>query len=107
MIGVMTDITDFKRHEESLRQSRAALEEAQRIGRIGSWKLDLATKQVVWSAELYRMLGLSPDVPPPDFDGQRRLFTPESYDSMVSAVATTARDGTPYTIELEVIRADQ
>jgi two-component system cell cycle sensor histidine kinase/response regulator CckA len=48
----------------TLEQLRQQLEEAQRIAGIGSWSWDLVTGAVAWSRETYRILGVSPDIPP-------------------------------------------
>ena len=52
------DITQRARVEERLRKSEALLAEAQEIAGLGSWEWDMATNDVLWSAGLYRILGL-------------------------------------------------
>jgi PAS domain S-box-containing protein len=55
------DITDRNRAEESLRQSEAYLADAQRLSHTGSWALDVATNQYVYtSEESDRMWGFDP-----------------------------------------------
>src|ERR1043165_2403848 len=44
----------------ALRQKEATLREAQRIGHVGSWERDLASDQLTWSEETYRIFGRSP-----------------------------------------------
>ena len=46
-------------HIAALRRANADFAEAQRIAGFGSWSMDLATRQMQWSAETYRMFGLS------------------------------------------------
>jgi PAS domain S-box-containing protein len=58
--GSDTDIHDRKEAEEKLRQSEAHLQEAQTLGRIGSWVLDIVTGTVAVSPELFRILGHDP-----------------------------------------------
>ncbi|HLS98306.1 MAG TPA: CHASE domain-containing protein [Porticoccaceae bacterium] len=106
MIGSHADISATKALEQSLRDSQAELLEAQRIGRIGSWTLDLASDRVSWTAELYRMFGIDPAGPAPDYHRQAALFTPPSWAALSEAVATAARDGTPYSLELETVEGD-
>ncbi len=60
LIGVILDITDRKRMEDSLKSSEANLANAQRIAHIGSWERDIATNNLHWSDETYRILGLTP-----------------------------------------------
>ncbi|HET8924281.1 MAG TPA: sigma 54-interacting transcriptional regulator, partial [Candidatus Acidoferrum sp.] len=58
--GVVTDIEDRKRAEESLRSSEAYLAEAQRLSQTGSWALSPDTDVRYWSEECYRVLGFDP-----------------------------------------------
>lgn len=52
------DITDRKRMEQSLRESHKDLKHAQKVARMGSWKLNVKTKELVWSEETYRIFGI-------------------------------------------------
>jgi PAS domain S-box-containing protein len=49
--GVGRHITDRKRAEESLRQSQAYLADAERLSHTGSWALDVASNEYVYSSE--------------------------------------------------------
>src|SRR5258708_890333 len=59
-VGAVTDVTDHKRAEESLRASEAYLVEAQRLSHTGSWSWSPATDVKHWSEECYRILGFDP-----------------------------------------------
>jgi PAS domain S-box-containing protein len=60
--GSDTDIHDRKEAEEKLRQSEAHLQEAQTLGRIGSWVFNVAAGTVsVISPELFRIFGRDPE----------------------------------------------
>ena len=48
---------------DSLRDSEEALQRAQAVARVGSWRLDLATGKLSWSRETYRLFDLPPDSP--------------------------------------------
>lgn len=95
------DITERKKAEAVLRQSEEALKEAQRIAHLGSWHMDLATNQVVWSEELYRIYGFDPSLPPPLYTESMKLFTPESWEKLSSAIAQAVETGASYELELE------
>jgi GAF domain-containing protein len=43
-----------------LRESKARLEEAQRVAHVGHWEWNLDTNANTWSAETYRIYGLTP-----------------------------------------------
>ncbi len=54
------DQTERKRAELALRESRARLAEAQRIGHVGSWVFELDSGNMAWSEEMYRIHGRDP-----------------------------------------------
>lgn len=91
---------------ESLRRSEEDLKESQRIAHVGSWRLDLASNEVVWSEELYNMYGFDPSLPPPPYTEHQNLFTPESWERLSKALGKTKQTGIPYELELEMVRKD-
>ncbi|MBI4936519.1 MAG: EAL domain-containing protein [Actinobacteria bacterium] len=100
------DITDRVQAESELRSSRAQLEQAQRIAHFGSWTLDNATNHVSWSEELFLMQGLDPASPAPDYTEHSRLFTAASWHELSTALSNAQTTGTPYELELEMVRPD-
>ena len=59
-VGVSHDLTERKRAEEDLRESRLQLAEAQEIARTGSWTYDFTTGERHWSTALTHLLQLPP-----------------------------------------------
>ena len=59
-VGLVQDITQRKLAEEELRRSQAYLAEGQRLSHTGSWAWNVATEELYWSAEHFRILGLDP-----------------------------------------------
>lgn len=104
--GTLEDITERKQIEMALRQSQEELHEAQRIAGVGSWQMDLASNQVIWSEELYLMQGLNPQTLPPEYTESAKLFTPESWGNVSTALARTIETGIAYELELEMIKPD-
>ena len=99
-------IGSFNSLLDALRRTVKDLGETQRIAHVGSWHLGLATHQVVWTEELYKMYGFDPSLPVPPFTEHMKLFTPESWERLSSALARTRETGVPYTLELETVRKD-
>ncbi len=60
VIAVSTDITLRKHIENSLRESRKKLEEAQKIARMGDWIMDISSDRIYGSDEAWRLFGLPP-----------------------------------------------
>lgn len=54
---------------ERLEAERARLTTAQAVAKIGSWETDLSSGAVKWSAETYRIFGVSPDEFVPTLEG--------------------------------------
>jgi len=105
-IVVFLDITERKHIEKELIRSEKELKRAQQITHIGSWYLDVSTNQVVWTEELYKMYGFDPALPPPPYTEHQKLFTPESWEILSSALAKTKNTGIPYELELKTVRRD-
>ncbi len=61
VLMMTADITGLRRAEADLRESEARLREAQRIGRIGSWEMDLLSHRLHWSEEVYRIFESTPE----------------------------------------------
>ncbi len=82
LICMSHDITDRLQIEAALRDNEARLREAQRIGHVGSWDLDIVAKRMTWSEEVFRIY----ERPPGSFDGTFRdllsMVHPEDVDRM-------------------------
>ncbi|MBZ0267241.1 PAS domain S-box protein [bacterium] len=74
VLGIYEDVTERRRIEGALRDSRERHRRAQRIARVGHWQLDLRTGQLEWSDEIYRI-----------FEIDRRKFG-GSYEEFVEAI---------------------
>ncbi len=106
-VAIIIDISERKENEEKLRRSESELKRAQQITHIGSWFLDMETNQVTWSAELYKMYGFDPTLPPPPYTEHMKLYTPESWEMLSTSLAKTAETGIPYELELRTVRDDR
>jgi PAS domain S-box-containing protein len=132
MVGFTSDVTRRKNVEEELRRSAAFLAQAQQASRTGSFSWRVATDEITWSAELYRIYELDPGmtitleairtrVHPEDltlyekmveqarnggedFEWQYRLLMPDKSIKYMQAVARATRDQNG---ELEYIAAVQ
>jgi PAS domain S-box-containing protein len=54
-VGAIQDVTERRLSEEALRRSNAFLAEAQRISATGSFSWRVATGEIAWSEQVYRM----------------------------------------------------
>src|SRR5882757_4375406 len=109
--GVTTDIEDRKHAEEALQlvssdlqDSKAKLEEAQRIAHVGYWEWDLASNRVIWSDETYRIYGLQPQEHPIDIAVIRRMIHPEDLEFVFGVAEEAVRGGLRTNVEHRITR---
>ncbi|HEV2316092.1 MAG TPA: MASE1 domain-containing protein [Thermoplasmata archaeon] len=64
--GRLTDELEESRStlEQRVRERTAALDTAQSVGHVGTWELDVATRRVSWSDEMYHIFGFGSERPP-------------------------------------------
>ena len=108
--GKVSDITERKRAEEErqalsrdLKESNARLEEAQRVAHVGYWEWDLATGEVIWSDETYRIFGLTPQERPMNFAMVRGMVHPEDREALYSGVDAELGAGTHPVAEFRIV----
>lgn len=103
----------IKKNESALLNSQIQLEKnmndllaSQRKAHLGTWRLDIASNHVEWSEELYRMYGFDPAYPPPPYAEHMKLFTPNSWEKLSTALEQATLLGIPYELELETVTTD-
>jgi PAS domain S-box-containing protein len=106
LLGSHQDVTEYIVNKSKLDKTFALLNYTQKIAAIGSWELDLRTNEVFWTEELYNMYGFDAKIPPPPYTEHMKLFTPESWEQLSSALNLTREKGIPYEMELNTIRKD-
>ncbi len=74
VIAISRDVTDRRRSELALRESRDRLQLAMESASMGTWDLDLIEGSIVWSQGMYELV----QMPPEEFD--------ERFDTFISVV---------------------
>ena len=113
LFGTIQDVTERKRAEQerqalshALQESKARLEEAQRLAHIGYYEWNLTTGQVSWSDELYRIYGLPPQSGPVDIAMINEMIHPEDRDRVFGAAEKAIGEGEHTWAEHRIIRPD-
>src|ERR1700731_1221040 len=111
LFGTIQDITDRKCREEAfqeisrkLQESKARLEEAQRIANVGHYSWNLIENQVTWSDEVYRIYGLDPRQGAIDLEKVVEMIHPADRELVSRAADDALQSGTPADIEHRLVR---
>jgi PAS domain S-box-containing protein len=119
-VAFVLDLSDQKRAERALRRSEAFLAEGQRLSQTGSYSWRVATGEITWSEQLYRIFEFEVGVPVTlelvrtrvhpedvslleimvkeargggnDFERQYRLMMPDGSIKYLHAIAHATRD---------------
>nr|WP_314072664.1 response regulator [uncultured Roseococcus sp.] len=106
LLGVVVDITEARRAAETLQASYDALRRAERVAKMGSWTLDLATGAFTTSDMLFEINGADPNGPPLTPDDLKRMLAPESFQKVSDAIARCAATGEAYGLDVIHYRPD-
>lgn len=93
MTGTVQDVSATRAREDALADTLRRLGEARALARIGNWEIDLATKGVEWSEELYELYGVRRDEFIPTLDGFCALLSPEEGEALRRHVAHAEETG--------------
>src|SRR4029077_18267150 len=97
-------LTSGSRESRELQESKARLEEAQRVAHVGYWVWNLDTDRGTWSDETYHIFGLKPQGGPLALTTVREMITPEDRESVFRRAEEAARVGVRSDSEHRLVR---
>jgi PAS domain S-box-containing protein len=100
------DITEARQAQQELRRSEAYLAEGQRISHTGSWAWNVASGQIFWSAEHFRICGLEPRTFTPSIETAPRIIHPDDLAAVQELWESAWRAKRQYEAEFRVLRPD-
>jgi diguanylate cyclase (GGDEF)-like protein/PAS domain S-box-containing protein len=105
-IAQIMDISQRKRAELALCEERMALDEAQRIARIGSWSWDTRSNEMIWSAELYRLFARDPSAGPALARELRDYVHPDDLDRVRAEFSAPLAQARPFELDFRIVLPD-
>nr|WP_245445975.1 ATP-binding protein [Mesorhizobium kowhaii] len=102
---VQRENTERKRAEEELRRSDAYLAEAQRLSRTGSFGWNVATGEIIWSDETFRIFDYD-KAPSVTVDMVVQRTHPDDRAAVQQTIDRAARDGKDFSHEYRLLMPD-
>ncbi len=117
MIGTHTDLTteinltnklSELNHslETRIEEAVSSLKKAQQQAKLGSWKLNIATNDLVWSDETYNIFELPNSAEVATYDNFLRAIHPDDVESVNGAYTNSLETREPYDITHRLLMAD-
>ena len=104
LFGISRNITEQKNIELELISREAALNQAQHLAHVGSWKWDIKADLHDWSKEIYHIYGRDTALPAATYPEVQKYFTPSSWAILSHHIEEALLQMQPYTCEAQVIR---
>jgi PAS domain S-box-containing protein len=102
-VGAVTDITNHRRAEESLRKSEAYLADAQKLSQTGSWAWSPEFDIKYWSEECYRVQGFDPRDGLPQFEELFQRIHPDDQPKLKELRERVVREKTEFETDYRLV----
>jgi PAS domain S-box-containing protein len=100
---ILRDVTADRPIAEALERKSRLMMEAERVGGIGGWEVDLKTGIIAWTPEMRRIMGMPAAADKVTVEQSYDFYTDASRAIVREAFNATMARGTPYDLELEAI----
>nr|WP_298927095.1 PAS domain-containing protein [uncultured Erythrobacter sp.] len=90
----------------ALHRTRSTLGMAGKIGGVGHWRLDIASGELWWSPQTYRLHGRDPSQGPPTLSDAINYYVPSDRDAVETAVNRAMEIGSSFQFMADITRED-
>lgn len=98
------DVTEHRQATAELMRSSTLLARVQELAKLGIWRWDIASNQVTWSTELYRIYGLDPNEFGASFQAYLERVHPADRDRVQRTVMAAVESKKPFSFSERVVR---
>lgn len=113
VVGVVKDNTTESEADRALMKSYEVIErksnnlvEAQRLGKLCSWRRQLDSKSVEWDESAYEFMRLTPDTFEPSLKNVRSLYVKDGPDRIIAMNQMVVKTGEPQSETVQARRGD-
>jgi len=103
---VSSDVTELKRSEARLRRSEQLMVDTQGVAHLGTWEWDVSQPHAIWSAELYRIYGLTPETYTPSYEAYLTMVHPDDRQRVMDATNRVFHEHVRYSHDERIFRPD-
>lgn len=104
-LSLFRALAEISRMSETLRTREESLRLAQRVAHVGHWEWEESGECLVWSDEIYRILGLEPGTVSPSYQVLIDVAHPDDRPLLEEKLAQ-AKNGHDFELDYRIIRAD-
>ena len=80
--------------------------DTQGTAHLGTWEWDLSEPHANWSAELYRIYGLTPETYTPSYEAYLEMVHPDDRPHVIAATEQVFQQHEPYSHDERIFRPD-
>jgi PAS domain S-box-containing protein len=104
--GIARDIDQRKQAESLLAEREQQLAEAQALAHVGSWEWDIASNEVRWTDEMFRIYGLEPGSSEVTYEVYLSHVHPDDRFIAARNVSSALETGIPFASDYRILRPD-
>jgi PAS domain S-box-containing protein len=106
LFGILQDITERKNFEETIRKGSDLLALAQSIAHIGNWEMNIKTKKIQWSDEVFRIFGYDPGDFHPNVHWIVYHAHKDDKDMVLGAIESAIKENKLFNIDYRIVTLD-
>jgi PAS domain S-box-containing protein len=103
---ISRDVTELKRNEQRFRRSEQMLVDTQGVAHLGTWEWDITQPTATWSAELFRIYGLTPETYKPSYEQYLTMVHEDDRQRVIDATNRVFHEHVPYSHDERIYRPD-